>query len=578
MVKLVRRKENKSLALPDSLSPLLKRIYRQRKLNSAAELELGLANLISPDSMKGMDDACNLLMQALSDQSRLLIVADYDADGATSCALSMLALRQMGAAHVDYLVPNRFEFGYGLTPEIIELAMPRKPDLIITVDNGISSTAGVAAAQAAGIKVLITDHHLAPEVLPSADAIVNPNQPGCNFASKCIAGVGVIFYVMLALRSRLRKAGWFESGQLAEPNLAQLLDLVALGTVADVVAMDRNNRILVNEGLKRIRAASCRSGILELGKVAKRNCSQLTSMDLAFGLGPRLNAAGRLNDMSVGIECLMANEQSKAEALANQLHNMNEDRRQIESEMKVQAQQVLEEMNLEAEKLPSALCLYDKRWHQGVIGILASRVTEQYHRPVIAFARADEEGSQLKGSARSVKGFHIRDAIYSVACRHSGLITKFGGHAMAAGLSLDKNNLKEFEEAFCAEAERLLGTTPLHACVESDGPVPANEMTIQSAETLRYAGPWGQGFPQPVFNDYFISRQMKWIKDKHLRMKLSPCSDPNLKVDAIAFNLNPEQGPTDNCVYLHLVFRLDINEYRNTSKLQLLVEHVLGFC
>ena len=578
MVQLQRRKQNQSLQLPAAIPPLLQRIYRQRKVTAAAELELGLCHLLPPASMKGMDAACNLLMQALAEQSRILIVADYDVDGATSCALCMLALRQMGASHVDYMVPNRFAFGYGLTPEIVDLAGKRKPDLLITVDNGISSMPGVAAARAAGIKVLVTDHHLAAEELPAADAIVNPNQPGCDFASKCIAGVGVIFYVMLGLRARLRQAGWFENKKLAEPNLADLLDLVALGTVADVVKLDRNNRILVNGGLKRIRAHRCRPGIIALSKLAQCIPARLNSADMAFGIAPRLNAAGRLDDMSTGVDCLLASGHSAAMSHAKKLHDMNLQRRQIESEMQAQALTALDELHLEADLLPPVLCLYDSRWHQGVIGILASRVKELYQRPVIAFARANESGPGLKGSARSVSGFHIRDAIASVACRHPGLITGFGGHAMAAGLSLEQQKLAEFEAALSHEATRLLADAPLSTGMESDGPVPAGQLTLQSAEEIRFAGPWGQGFPEPVFDDEFILRKLKPIgKDKqHLKMLLSPDQDPQLQVEAIAFNLQPEYWPADNCRKLHLLFRLDVNHYRDSCRLQLRIEHVLA--
>lgn len=576
MIKLQRRSANSTLQFPDELPPLLQRIYKQRNIQQFEDLNLGLANLQPPDSMRGIDDAVGLLDIALQKQQRILFVADFDADGATSCALGLTALKQMGAQFVDYIVPNRFEYGYGLTPEIVELAKEREPQLLITVDNGISSIEGVEVARQAGIKVLVTDHHLAPERLPAADAIVNPNQPGCEFASKAIAGVGVIFYVMTALRSRLRENGWFQEHNLCEPNMAELLDLVALGTVADVVPLDRNNRILVSEGLKRIRAGQCRPGIQALLKVAKRDPHLLSSVDLGFGLGPRLNAAGRLDDMSEGIECLMANEESEAYRLALHLDSMNRDRRQIESEMKEQAFSALADLQLDAKNLPPALCIFDPRWHQGVVGILASQVKEKFNRPVIAFARANEnDDSALKGSARSIKGFHIRDALDAIATRNPGLITKFGGHAMAAGLSLERSKLEEFERLFQLEAGRQLTPEQLQAVVESDGSVDVQDMNLEVAQSVKFGGPWGQEFPEPVFDDVFIVRQHRKVGENHLKMALSLPSDPQFLVDAIAFNVSESDWPEADCQKLHLVYRLDINEYRGQRTVQLLVEHIL---
>ena len=398
-VNVQRRAAPLNYSLPESVHPLLRKIYESRGIHSLDELELGLTHLLQPSLLKGMDAATDLLFDCLKNQQRFLIVSDFDADGATSCVVAMKALSSFGASYVDYIVPNRFEYGYGLTPEIVELAKTRRPDLIITVDNGISSIEGVAAAQAAGIKVLVTDHHLPGREAPGADAIVNPNQFGCEFPSKCIAGVGVIFYTMLALRARLRYESWFEKSQLAEPNMADLLDLVALGTVADVVPLDRNNRILVNDGLKRIRVGQCRPGITAMLKVANRPALALKASDLGFSIGPRLNAAGRLDDMATGIECLLADDQSEAHQLALLLDSMNQDRKQIESDMRMQAFEYLDELNLSEDDLPAALSLFDERWHQGVVGILASRVKEKYHRPVIAFADVsggDSEG-ELKG-------------------------------------------------------------------------------------------------------------------------------------------------------------------------------------
>ena len=413
-IQIQRRASDPKLSFTDSIHPLLQRVYRQRDILSVDDLNLGLSNLLTPDSFKDMDKALDLLVSCLVERKKILIVSDFDADGATSCVLAINVLRQFGADAIEYIVPNRFEFGYGLTPKIVELAKLRNPDLIITVDNGISSLEGVETANKAGIDVLITDHHIAPSQLPAAQAIINPNQPECDFESKCVAGVGVIFYVMLALRSRLRSLNWFKEQSITEPNLADQLDLVALGTVADVVALDRNNRILVDEGLKRIRAGRSRPGILALLEISNRNKKDISSSDLGFSLGPRLNAAGRLEDMSIGIECLLAESAGSAHQLALQLDGMNQDRKYIESEMRDQAFQYLSELNLEEESLPAALCLFDERWHQGVVGIVASRVKDKYHRPVIAFAEVeneDGEEKQLKGSARSDKRLSYKGCV-----------------------------------------------------------------------------------------------------------------------------------------------------------------------
>jgi single-stranded-DNA-specific exonuclease len=580
-----RRASNSSLSLTESIHPLLQRVFRQREIKSADELILGLSNLLKPDSFKDMDKAVDLLVDCLRQQKNILIVSDFDADGATSCVLATNALRQLGINTVEYIVPNRFEFGYGLTPEIVELAKLRNPDLIITVDNGISSIEGVKTANEAGIDVLITDHHIAPEQLPAAQAIINPNQPGCVFKSKCIAGVGVIFYVMLALRSQLRALNWFEEKGIAEPNLADQLDLVALGTVADVVALDRNNRILVDEGLKRIRAGRSRPGILALLKIANRNAMAISSSDLGFSIGPRLNAAGRLEDMSVGIECLLTETEAAAHQLALQLDGMNQDRKQIESEMRDQAFQYLSELTLEEDSLPAALCLFDERWHQGVVGIVASRVKDKYHRPVIAFAEVGGEGEgegvgvgerELKGSARSVAGFHIRDALDAVATKNPGLITKFGGHAMAAGLSLDKNDFEKFSAAFASEAENLLSAEQLQAKILSDGLVEPAWLSLETAQIIRSAGPWGQEFAEPLFDGRFTLIQKRRVGERHLKMVLSPVQDQSMTIDAIAFNVAAEDWPSESTNEIEIAYRLDVNEFRGAVNLQLLVEQVLA--
>ena len=566
------------LVLPESLPPLVRRIYSQRPLAALTELELTLSQLIPPARLKGIDAAVDLLEAALKEGERLLIVADFDADGATSCALVLTVLRAFGCAHVDYIVPNRFEYGYGLTPEIVELAKGKNPDLIITVDNGISSIEGIESARAAGIKTLVTDHHLPGRELPAADAIVNPNQPECEFPSKSIAGVGVIFYVMLALRSRLRDNGWFTSKGIPEPNLAEQLDLVALGTVADVVALDHNNRILVSEGIKRIRAGRARPGILSLLTLAKRNFSTLAASDLGFAVGPRLNAAGRLDDMSTGIECLLTQSEHEAHEYALELDGMNKDRRDIEAGMREQAFALVDQLAFDADDLPAGLSLFDERWHQGVVGIVASRIKERCHRPVIAFALADADDpeSELKGSARSIPGFHIRDALDAVAAANPGLVTKFGGHAMAAGLSLSRANFDAFAQAFAAEATRVLSPELLQATIVSDGELSAEELTLGCAADLAAAGPWGQAFPEPTFHGRFKLQQQRRLGENHLKMVLSPLGDDGFLVDAIAFGVSEADWPASSATEIELAYRLNINEFRGARTLQLMVEHLLG--
>jgi single-stranded-DNA-specific exonuclease len=559
------------------MHPLLRRVYSQRNVKDAEELDLGLEKLILPEQLKGINEAVQLLIDALRRQQRVLIVADFDADGATSCVVALKALRQFGFQHTDYIVPNRFDYGYGLTPEIVELAKTRNPDLIITVDNGISSIEGVAAAKFAGIKTLITDHHLPGATAPDADAIVNPNQHGCNFPSKSIAGVGVIFYVMLALRAKLRERKWFEENRLAEPKLADLLDLLALGTVADVVALDRNNRILVSEGLRRIRAGRTRPGISSLLEIAGRSSTRLTASDLGFSVGPRLNAAGRLDDMSTGIECLLTDHESTAYKLALQLDGMNKDRKQIEGDMREQAFNFLQEFSLEENELPAALCIYDGRWHQGVVGILASRVKEKFNRPVIAFADANDSGNEIKGSARSIKGFHIRDALDAVASSNPGMISKFGGHAMAAGLSLEKDKLQDFTEAFQKQAALLLDDELLQAQILSDGVIGQNEFSMETAAELIKGGPWGQEFPEPVFDGKFKVIQQRRVGENHLKLVLAPELAPQQTIDAIAFNIDKQDWPTPDMTDIEIAYRLDINEFRGNQTLQLMVEHIIAW-
>ena len=553
-----------------SLHPLLAQIYSARGIRSARDLDLGLARLHPPAALHNAERAAVLLADAIAAGDRLLVVGDFDADGATSSALAVSCLRAFGAAEVDYLVPNRFEYGYGLTPEIVELAAARRPDLIITVDNGISSIEGVAAARALGIATLITDHHLAGRELPAADVIVNPNQPGCDFPSKNLAGVGVIFYVMLALRAELRLRGWFERRD--EPNLAQYTDLVALGTVADVVPLDYNNRILVAAGLQRIRAGQARPGIQALLEVASRRPAAIVAADLGFAVGPRINAAGRLDDMSIGIECLLSQDPQRAMRLATQLQQLNQDRRVIESDMQQEALRALAELDLAREgEPPLAMTLYQPGWHQGVIGILASRIKDRLHRPTIAFA--DGDPGQIKGSARSIPGIHIRDILDAVACRHPGLISKFGGHAMAAGLSLARADYERFAEAFVAEVERHAEDVQLQAVIESDGELVESDFALELTEQLRLAGPWGQHFPEPVFDGRFQVVSQRLVAERHLKMVLFPASGSVL-LDAIAFNIDPEVWPDQTVEQVQIAYRLDVNDYRGQRSLQLLVEHI----
>ena len=549
------------------LPPLLTRLYAARGVQSEAELDKSLARLIPFQQLKGIEAAVDLLVMALEQRQRILIVGDFDADGATASTVGVLGLRLLGAAHVDYLVPNRFEYGYGLTPEIVEVALTREPQLLITVDNGISSVEGVAAARRAGLKVLITDHHLPGDELPLADALVNPNQPGCEFPSKALAGVGVIFYVLMALRARLRSLGWYESKP--QPNIGELLDLVALGSVADMVPLDANNRILVHQGLERIRAGRARPGIKAILEVAKRDAARITSTDLGFIVGPRLNAAGRLDDMSLGIECLLTADANLAREMAAQLDGMNQDRKSIEQGMQREALAQLKDLPVES--MPFGLCLFDPEWHQGVIGILASRMKERYFRPTIAFADAGD--GLLKGSGRSVQGFHIRDALSVVAAQHPNLIAKYGGHAMAAGLTLPQENFALFAEAFDAEVRRQLREEDLTGRMLSDGTLAVEEFHLELARALRHAGPWGQHFPEPLFHGVFQLVEQRVVGERHLKVVLkSECG--SVKLDGIAFGIDRDVWPNPTIQWVELAYKLDVNEFRGNESVQLMIAHI----
>lgn len=568
--KIILRREADASFTIKGQHPVLSRIYAARDVKDNEELDYSLANLLPYQDLLGMSAATTLLADAVMQNKRIVIIGDFDADGATSSALMMRALRMFGAQQVTYLVPNRFTFGYGLTPEIVELAAERKPDLLITVDNGISSIAGVRAAKQHGMQVIVTDHHLPGDELPEADAIVNPNQPGDNFPCKSLAGVGVALYVMFSLRAELRERDWFTQQGMVMPNLAVLLDLVALGTVADVVPLERNNRILVAQGLARIRQGKCCAGLVALLKIAGRNQKTCVASDFGFAVAPRLNAAGRLEDMSIGIECLLTDDPKQALALAQQLDALNHERRSIEQDMREQAFAALDSLQIDDVQQPVGVCLYDASWHQGVIGILASRVKERLHRPVIAFAPGDN--GELKGSARSIPGLHIRDALDAVAAHNPGLITKFGGHAMAAGLSLPESEFGRFCRAFDAEVRQQLDEEDLKGIVHSDGELTSNDLNLAFAETLRNAGPWGQGFPEPTFDGEFELVSRRIVGERHLKLMLRKPGEQDC-IDGIAFNITDIDWPVQ-VKRVQLVYRLDVNEFQGMRTAQLMVEHI----
>ncbi|MBT8430033.1 MAG: single-stranded-DNA-specific exonuclease RecJ [Gammaproteobacteria bacterium] len=555
---------------PEGVSPLLWRVYKARGISTANQLGRELSSLIPPNRMAGLEQAVRLLSAAIREEKRILIVGDFDADGATSCALAVLVLRAFGHQAVQFLVPDRFKFGYGLTPEIVEHARPYEPELIVTVDNGISSISGVAAARALGCQVLVTDHHLAGPVLPDAEALVNPNLPDNSFSSKALAGVGVIFYVLIGLRSHLRASGWFDARGIPAPNMADYLDLVALGTVADVVPLDSNNRVLVHQGLQRIRSGRCRPGISALLRIAGRNPARAQTADMGFAVGPRLNAAGRIDDMSRGVDCLLADDPDHANQLAAELDRLNRERRAIEDEMKQQAEMVLASWTPDDRgELPWGLCLYQDDWHQGVIGILASRIKERYHRPVIAFAPG-EEGA-LKGSARSIPGLHIRDVLDEVAVLQPALLQKFGGHAMAAGMTIREGDFADFAQVFDQVVRSHLQPDDLQAVIRSDGAIAEDEMNLDTARAISDGGPWGQGFAEPIFDDRFEVISSRVVGEKHWKLVMRPVGG-DLVVDAIAFNAVESLPVIPQTV--HAAYRLDENEWQGRVSLQLRVEYL----
>lgn len=570
-IQLRRREAVDSDSLPADLPPLLRRLYASRGVKSADDLERGLKGMLHWRTLTGVEKAVEMLHDAFEKNLRIMVVGDFDADGATSTALSVLSLRAMGCHNVEYLVPNRFEDGYGLSPEVVDQAHARGAQMIMTVDNGISSHAGVDHAHALGISVLVTDHHLPGETLPDADAMVNPNLSDCPFPSKSLAGVGVAFYLMLVLCNHLKAKGWFESRGIAVPKIVEFLDLVALGTVADVVPLDANNRILTWQGLSRIRAGVCRPGIKALLEIANRDPQKLVASDLGFALGPRLNAAGRLDDMSVGVALLLSENLGEARMLANELDALNQTRKEIEQGMQAEALTLCEKLERSSDTLPGGLAMYHPEWHQGVVGILASRIKERFHRPVIAFAPAGD--GMLKGSGRSIQGLHMRDALERLDTLYPGLMVKFGGHAMAAGLSLEETKFDEFQQRFGELVTEWLDPALLQGEILSDGELSPQEMTLDVAQMLREAGPWGQMFPEPLFDGHFRLLQQRIVGERHLKVMVEPVGGGPL-LDGIAFNVDTACWPDNGVREVQLAYKLDINEFRGNRSVQLIIDNI----
>ncbi|HCG9609902.1 TPA: single-stranded-DNA-specific exonuclease RecJ [Vibrio parahaemolyticus] len=576
MIEIQRRPEPELSLLPDSIPPILKRIYINRGITDIAQLETSARGLHSYQKLGGIEQAVELLFQAIQEQKRIIVVGDFDADGATSSALSVLALRMLGSNNVDYLVPNRFEDGYGLSPEVVDQALELGAEMIMTVDNGVSSIEGVRYAKENGITVLVTDHHLPGQVLPEVDAMVNPNLDSCAFPSKALAGVGVAFYLMMALCVHMRKHNWFAQQGMQEPKLMELIDLVALGTVADVVPLDENNRILVHQGLQRIRAGKARPGIQALIEVAKRDARRLVASDFGFALGPRINAAGRLDDMSFGVELLMCNNIHAARRMASELDGLNQTRKEIEEGMKQEAMAFCERLQFgENSELPYGLSLFQRDWHQGVIGILASRIKEKFHRPVIAFADGGE--GTIKGSCRSIPGLHMRDALDFIDTQNPGLIIKFGGHAMAAGLTIKEQDFERFSRLFDEVVKKELDEAALKGVILTDGELKPEEFSMHIAEQLRAGGPFGQAFPEPIFDGEFKVLHQKLVGEKHLKLMLEPLykgHPTNVMIDGIAFNVDLRRWPDASVKTVRLAYKLDVNEFRGNQSLQLMIDHI----
>lgn len=569
-----RQSGSDSDTLPDSLHPVIRRILLARDIRDEKSLDLELRRLQSPVSLSGIGEAAEILAEAVVSDKSILIVGDFDADGATGTAVAMRALNLMSANRVDFRVPNRFDFGYGLSLGLVETLADDPPDVLVTVDSGISSNEGVKRAREMGCKVIVTDHHLPGEHLPEAHAIVNPNCPGDRFPSKNLAGVGVVFYLMSVVRSALRERNWFTVPR-KEPNLARLLDLVALGTVADLVSLDDNNRVLVRQGMDRIRQGLCSPGLLALLRLGKRDYRHLVASDLAFAVAPRLNAAGRMEDMGIGIRCLLSDDREEAMNLASELDTLNHDRRSRQQQMQQQALDQLKKLltSLEGDELPAGLCLYDSAWHQGIVGLVASKIKDAVHRPVLAFAPESEGSDLLKGSARSVNGLHIRDVLARIDSMHPKMIGAFGGHAMAAGLTLQVEQLEAFKQALNESIEFFLKGRILDNEILTDGELSVADIDLPFAELLRGLGPWGQHFPEPLFEGRFVVEDRRVVGGSHLKMQLRPVNGHN-SIDAIAFGRLPEDLPDADTV--RLIYKLDINHFRGRKSCQLMVEQILA--
>ena len=571
--KIINRDVPDGINLPDSIHPVLKRIYASRNIKSSEDLDYSLGSLIPYEELGGIDDAVILLQEMITQKKRILIVADFDADGATSCALAIRGLTAMGAEDVIYVVPNRFEHGYGLSPKIVDVALDHDPDLIVTVDNGISSISGVEHAKKNGIKVLITDHHLPGDKLPSADVIINPQLKENKFPSKNLAGVGVIFYILLALRAKLKAENWFDEKNIKYPNLANLLDLVALGTISDLVPLDKNNRTMVAHGLKLMRKNKSKAGILAILNQSGRQLSTLTSGDLSFAIAPRLNAAGRLTDMSLGIECLLTDDKENATEMAKKLNQLNIERRQIQDNMEEQAFTEFEKyLQDTSKKIPHGICIYNQNWHQGVVGILAAKIKEKFNRPVVVFAQECE--GILKGSARSITELHIKDVFDEIARLYPELILTFGGHAMAAGLTIEESQFDRFSDAFNKVVDRYISSDSLEDQCLTDGELSGDDFSLPLALAIQNAGPWGQSFPEPIFVGQFKILDKRVVGESHLKLKLQ--SRNNNTLDAIAFNMTDDDWPS-KLEQITSTYRLGINNYRGHSQVQLFIEHIEPF-
>ncbi len=571
--KIINRDVPDGINLPDSIHPVLKRIYASRNIKSSEDLDYSLGSLIPYEELSGVDDAVILLQEMITQKKRILIVADFDADGATSCALAIRGLTAMGAEDVIYVVPNRFEHGYGLSPKIVDVALDHDPDLIVTVDNGISSISGVEHAKKNGIKVLITDHHLPGDKLPSADVIINPQLKEDKFPSKNLAGVGVIFYILLALRAKLKAEDWFDEKNIKYPNLANLLDLVALGTISDLVPLDKNNRTMVAHGLKLMRKNKSKAGILAILNQSGRQLSTLTSGDLSFAIAPRLNAAGRLTDMSLGIECLLTDDKENATEMAKKLNQLNIERRQIQDNMEEQALAEFEKyLQDTSRKIPHGICIYNQNWHQGVVGILAAKIKEKFNRPVIVFAQ--ECQGILKGSARSITELHIKDVFDEIARLYPELILTFGGHAMAAGLTIEESQFDRFSDVFNKVVDRYISSDSLEDQCLTDGELSGDDFSLPLALAIQNAGPWGQSFPEPIFVGQFKILDKRVVGESHLKLKLQ--SRNNNTLDAIAFNMTDDDWPS-KLEQITSTYRLGINNYRGHSQIQLFIEHIEPF-